>query len=532
MKKPNIILSAIGLLFSGLCTAQTDLVVTRIEGEGNMGRDTRIIPGQLDSLISGGANRIYHLGYEPGRAPIEIQVIEAGLFPTNSPVILKLLGTDDTDNWIMYQIGASDTVYSSSSIEVGDLQIISQWGIAVSVKQVSGYDLSCEFIISGTIEENGVHWLDWLGDSDSVLTSALNWVRSGTVQVDVANGFEDYGDPSECFENFLDGWAPYRLVSHSNNFPSPTWDKFKPLNKLSRLAGIDLHITSDQSKWTRCAVLEVGLDSLVNIGGARRFDLRRSPSVNQMGLPDGSGILGLGWFPGFAVNVETGERLNIAFAENSMMPTANGSDMRWNPSSVIFDTSGEAILGGCHYIYVFRNNDSLPNAVQAYDQGAAIHQLLSANGYHPSDFQKRTVLQDVMWVGMPILSPGHSLYEGDLTVRLRVRRPYKKFHVLDAVQNNDNPMYSIQIYQPSAISESYGSLGIYPNPVSENMTINLRNELIEEVRIYDPQGKLVYRKDGIRTRSFNLTKPCTSSFAYVQVILENGETLVRKVLFE
>ena len=35
----------------------------------------------------------------------------------------------------------------------------------------------------------------------------------------------------------------------------------------------------------------------------------RAQSVDKDGNPDGTGT-GMGWFPGYAVNLETGERLN------------------------------------------------------------------------------------------------------------------------------------------------------------------------------------------------------------------------------
>ena len=44
---------------------------------------------------------------------------------------------------------------------------------------------------------------------------------------------------------------------------------------------------------------------------------------------------GMGWFPGYAIDIETGERLNIVFAEDSWLTSDNGNDMLWNPTSNI-----------------------------------------------------------------------------------------------------------------------------------------------------------------------------------------------------
>lgn len=74
----------------------------------------------------------------------------------------------------------------------------------------------------------------------------------------------------------------------------------------------------------------------------------------------------LGWFPGYAINVETGRRLNIFFGENSMYdnaknPAFTGRDMLWNPTDQV--TRGippnippqvyyQYALGGQHWVYV------------------------------------------------------------------------------------------------------------------------------------------------------------------------------------
>src|SRR5690606_23579766 len=100
---------------------------------------------------------------------------------------------------------------------------------------------------------------------------------------------------------------------------------FSTDNPLSDLSSVQIVLTGDKSKWSRCIVLELGEDEALNIGGAKKFELRKSPSVNNNGQPDGTGN-GMGWFPGYAINLETGERLNILFGEDSSLPTENGTD--------------------------------------------------------------------------------------------------------------------------------------------------------------------------------------------------------------
>ena len=41
----------------------------------------------------------------------------------------------------------------------------------------------------------------------------------------------------------------------------------------------------------------------------------------------------MGWFPGYAIDVTTGERLNMAYGEDSWLGNHGGNDMMFNPSA-------------------------------------------------------------------------------------------------------------------------------------------------------------------------------------------------------
>jgi hypothetical protein len=93
--------------------------------------------------------------------------------------------------------------------------------------------------------------------------------------------------------------------------------------------------------------LEACQDRTKSEGGALKNEPRKAKSVGKDGKPDNSkdgfgpnGDEGMGWFPGYAINIETGERLNIMFSENSDMTLnsrfgslINGADMLFNPTS-------------------------------------------------------------------------------------------------------------------------------------------------------------------------------------------------------
>lgn len=333
-------------------------------------------------------------------------------------------------------------------------------------------------------------WLTGVVDTDSE-TDETNWIRSGTASFGSGATFNDisvtgtdgkaiYADPSQVWEGVVGGtWAPFRLcaagalnatanqlkMAPSLGYNNPSfkhWDR-QINNELDNrnLAGVDIVFTSDKNKWTRCVVLEMGFTNTANIGLQRKFLPRKSQSVNKNGTAAGVGSgsstnandanyiseTGMGWFPGYAINVETGERLNIAFGENSSDSLNNGRDMFWNPTKTVKSSTGANVFGGMHYIYVFgHNSDGVsggsPIDVPRYDAGAALFAMLNktvtaatssgSTGYGQSSIVE--AYKDVMWVNIPLISSG---FEGSFTrnnqpsipadakVRIRVAKPLR-----------------------------------------------------------------------------------------------------------
>lgn len=472
----------------------------RVEGSGNMARNLEFAQWMHDTLFITSDNRIYHPIYEFNAGPLRIEVLDSTLIPT-AEMFIALTGVDSAAGWKMYPLGSTDTVYSTSTIIVGDAQLIPQWGLLVQVKQVEGWNNECGYVLGGSIT-GGSNWLNWLHDTD--YPDYSNWVRSGNLSVNTNSIGSDYGDGDECFENIVDGrWAPYKLASHDDGYGSPTWKKFKVLNQLNNLNSVDVVITANQSKWTRCPVLEIADEGLPTIGNARKMDLRLSPSVDKNGNPDASGTMGMSWFPGYAVNVETGERLNMAFGESSILAGDNGADMIWNPTSTLESPLSDPIVGGCHYIYVFGHNGNTDNDVPYYDEGQFIFNRLSSNDYVPSDIDKRIIARDVMWVGAPLGINGQQLLQSDVKVRLRVRKPFVDYLCLDQVINNTHPLYSftstdigIGIKENDERVEAI-QVDIFPNPVS-NGQFTIRNnseEKITRIDLYAVSGELLMSND-------------------------------------
>ena len=214
---------------------------------------------------------------------------------------------------------------------------------------------------------------------------------------EVLRGFADYHGQ---FEHVAGGvWAPYVLaspydggprawclnkdVSFTGDFgPFSYYDPRYPSNPnnicgynqtLTNLYSVDIVLTPDTSLWTRALVLESGSSDNANTFEVTqnfhnqtyqniRHEPKTCPSVDKNGNPDNSGTTGFGWFPGYAINVETGERLNIMFAENSEDEYNHGNDMLFNPTNVFAfqkDSVGNYLLDG--------NGNPIPMTVHEYD---------------------------------------------------------------------------------------------------------------------------------------------------------------------
>jgi hypothetical protein len=74
------------------------------------------------------------------------------------------------------------------------------------------------------------------------------------------------------------------------------------------LHDVDIIITSDQSKWTRCPVIEMNdQPTQCEYTNDDVMHMRSDPSVGKDGLTRcKSGTTGFGWFPGYAIDVNTG----------------------------------------------------------------------------------------------------------------------------------------------------------------------------------------------------------------------------------
>ncbi len=188
-----------------------------------------------------------------------------------------------------------------------------------------------------------------------------------------------------------------------------------------------------------------------------------SPSTSSNNINDANFVSGVGmsWFPGYAIDVQTGERLNLAFSEDSWLGNENGNDMLFNPTSNIYTEFGgpsdanSVLFGGKHYIYVFRNadkDDKSENLIKAYDNGYYMKEKLIDPTGGAVTLNYKKVWEGCMYVGVPLLSESaiglsdqndpYSYIESDVKIKIRVSNNYRQ-HADNGLYVEDGPTGSV-----------------------------------------------------------------------------------------
>lgn len=377
------------------------------------------------------------------------------------------------------------------------------------------------FIGASMVYVNGVaNWLGSVPDIDS--ETPFNWILSGSnktkntedAHYNVIGGtkIQAFYDPDKQYGKILGGtWAPYPLCASyysvspgatgypGRSFGGPGFNRqiwvedqesFKRIfgtaqletatgsapdfgnTDLRKIGSALVVFTRDRSKWTRCVVLEMQEKARLSEGNAIFFAPRNHQSVDKDGksAPLGSGVssspgdanfiseTGMGWFPGYAINLETGERLNMAFGEDSYQKENNGNDMIWNPTSNANFPFPYA-MGGKHFVYVFggnsinsKFNSSAPYkwltylkgkdyGVGRYDHGQRMITILK--GYINQDVfgssqtqsgasldPLNSIERDIMWVSIPMPTADFNFKSpdqmpSDVRVQINVAKPYR-----------------------------------------------------------------------------------------------------------
>jgi len=460
-----------------------ELPITQLDGIGNGGNWVDYSNQTEKEILKN--NHVNKPIYTSGHGPIEIKIID----PLNLMAAdYKLFFTSDSNNsldesdWYIINLSNLDTVFSDRNTSIFNEQLIPEWGISVLITQIEyakeGFLANDIFTtpIGATLthSDSSKMWLSTISDNDQQYPT--NWIRSGTdvfdpsvetcmaslgyrnpcYYSDIGNSFDsndnkviNNDDPTQLYEQLLNGGvAPFRLVGHETyGMPvgSPghnyldeyqnngVWNvkTSKKQANFVQLHDIDVVLTTDTSNWTRCVVFEINDNEAQTNGNKDVMEIKSRNSVDKKGISEAEST-GKGWFPGYAIDLITGQRLNMAFSENSWLTGENGDDMIWNPTSKLMDNVGNPIFGGMHYIYIFGASNNMPE----YDNGDYIYSTLNSN---PVNSDYNNVFKNCQWVIEPILAENHTLLETDVRLSLRVNKPYAESEHIG--ENNKLPAY-------------------------------------------------------------------------------------------
>lgn len=478
--------------------------VSRLDGKGT-GNNFLVMSDEthqaiLDETFDG------EIVYAPGQAPIEVFVYNP-LEVVDGSYLLRFTDSDLSDNrldpdarWELINLDRpEEVIVSDRTIAQLNEQIIGRYGFSILVgdalepgsleqenRGALGYDVQFE---------NGNN--PWLGFIPNRVAPFLTFVRNELNEIDFDL------DPTKVFSESFGGMVPFYITNYrfdeEEPYISPAWrNNLGSMNIARRSMGlpdlnnVDIVFTPDKSLWSRCVVVETAnpqyydptfAGGYATLGGSQNFDLRGSPSVgkedtNGDGLPDpdGDGI-GMGWFPGYAIDVETGQRLNIFFGENSVYSSANpgiatamgdlGGDMMWNPDEEILnltipDGLAPYKVGGQHFIYVTNT---------PYDSCSTIRQRLAPGGAFT---RKLSAISSITWTGIPytngtLLSYAEGLIPDPVTIQLRVTNGYGVAEGTDTNQGHPAYLFTLE----NAVAENLVQAGadstlraiqIVPNP--------------------------------------------------------------------
>jgi hypothetical protein len=455
--------------------------ITRLSGEGNGGRFLDLVEGSHDAILNGDNERITYVN---GAGPFQVKVYNP-IEIKNGSFRLELVGDmdlerevcalDNNTTWVLTDLDTDQMVASDRTIDGLNEQLILKKGFSVSISQVRNPGDTLEVnngAIGSTIDYADIEGPQWF---NSIPDGGFGGFRFNNTDISLDPAVNR---PIYDKDNLLSGMGPFfpfisaefvpgngvysvfevnpggsdnnlqaLLVGSSRNF-------IKPMD----LNNVDIVFTSDRNKWSRCIVVETASplytkgDGLKTIDNVKQLDIRKAPSVDKFGAADDSGTTGMGWFPGYAINVETGKRLNIFFGENSVFsnnPDNNsivpviadsldvpsnytskeiGSDMIWNPTSQALApnigtsvfSAAQVVVGGQHFVYV--------SSVEYDECESLIAKMNSA-----SPLSKAEAWGTVTWCTVPLLdadaemlSYADGFIPNDLTVKVRVYSPYSK----------------------------------------------------------------------------------------------------------
>ena len=549
--------------------------ITRLEGMGNGGRVLDLTVESRNEIAR--SNRADEVTYAAGKGPVDIKVIDPLNLIADEYELRFVKDANnrlDSATWELKSLSTGEVYTSEESITLGYEQLFPDLGFSIDIEQyvhqtvlvktdpasAGGAAERSTNLISWSLEyaDPTKAWLTGMPDQDG--NSEFNWIRSGTQISDPATPDGDYNDyqgldDQQQFEGIANGtFAPFRLMGSQPVPNSPVGGvgeasgAVRSYNGMLELHSIDVVYTRDKSLWTRCVVLETQESATLAEGGVSKLRPRAAASIDKEGRQAGDAgynsnegdlvnATGMGWFPGYVIDLETGERLNVAYGEDSWLAGDNGRDMMFNPTSTFSQGLGSWVAGGKHYLYIFRNQDIVTepiimandaNPVTQYDNGQTVWDKMN------NASQRGQLWRSCMWVGIPMTIPGTTFLGTDAILKVRVETDYERYatggnvvNFVSSITNNNeaasqNEWFNLYKFNTNSVATGKGVLdqaetaldiiNVVPNPyyAYSNYESSRLDSRIKITNLPDKCTVKIYNVGGSLIRTLTKDDPLTS----------------------
>lgn len=533
------------------------LEVTRLDGDGVCNNFLMLSDQSREEILqNGSADEITWL---PGMSPLRAKIYD----PVNikdGEYLLSFMNYEadpslKSTHFVVTNVETGESDTSEMPIGVLSEELLYNAGISVNFNQETApgldpFNEKDNGFIGSSVEYADPFGPQWYTFFQEGSTPAVNFIKT-----DIVDQVDYNRDPYSIYSNQVNtGFYPYILAAYDTTglnlsasggvLYSPAWfdrsggSRIKSqFQGLENLNNVDIVFTKNKDLWSKCVIVQASnyVFSDFIAEDNRSMSLLRRPSASKDADPNdpykaadaNDGTVGYGYFPGYAIDVETGKRLNIFFAENTFMDGDNliqqgadptfyndsiltGNDRIWNPN-VNNGVLPDNITAGCqHYIFV---------TSQEYDGCEAFHEVLLGAADNPIRYQQMyNAYRYITWTGFPRLNPNMELLSyadglipNDLTIRMRVVSPFHRETHTGA--NDGFNQYRIKVEGKTAsplstneeINTSLDLINVVPNPYYAGSSYERRssNNIVKITNLPQQCTVSIYSLDGRFIRKFD-----------------------------
>jgi len=414
------------------------------------------------------------------------------------------------DYWKMTELSTGSIIYSTYFISQAQEQLLSNYGISVIVSDAVNPGELYEIhpgagLQSGTVVYANVSQT-WLNESlstsrpnaNGIIETNLWTVAPVTPPLTNSQDYTNWAnvDKQGRYLSVLgNSWAPYQACTTtvSGGPKSVVADVSldgtgRVLANLRRLKNVDIIMTNDTSKWSRVVVLQLATQKVGS--GITSLDITAfkstKPSLNKFGTPSGEVSAygnnvqssGVSWFPGYAIDLDRGVRLNLMFSEDRDYTdpditkvvdstTVFGDDLKYQFSKIDFRyLKNQSYVPTKHYIYVTDfAYDGARSLEKSFDSIRVNSMASSLRGVNYSK-----IMNGVMWVGNLAVAIGEKALATEATVKLRVDRKFESYPRRGG-DTLTNPVYQFDSDGLETVTQNEGAaksaldlIRVVPNP--------------------------------------------------------------------